>query len=105
MNRRLPQSGQLFRTLLFCDVVAGACVYGAWRWAERNEAALLRAPSSRLWVELVLAVCGALFSALLTRWSVYRRSSWEPSFLAALAAVATTPLIGAPLLRSIALAE
>ena len=50
MHRSLPHSGQLFRTLLFVDLVAGALAVGAWRWTEQNRPALVRDPSSRLGV-------------------------------------------------------
>jgi hypothetical protein len=105
MHRSLPQSGQLFRMLLFFDAVAGGIAYGAWHWAQRNEAALLRDPVSRLWVEGAVALAAVLLATLLVRWGVYRSSSWEPSFGAALLAVVTTPVLGALLLRSIAVAD
>jgi hypothetical protein len=105
MHRSLPQSGQLFRMLLFFDAIAGAVGYGAWRCVERSEAAVLRTPSSRLMVELAIGAGTVLLAALLVRWGVYRSSSWEPSFVVALGAVVTTPFLGAPLLRGVAVAE
>jgi hypothetical protein len=105
MHRSLPRSGQLFRMLVFFDALAGAFAYGIWRWAERNEATALRTPASRLWAEMLLFVAAVLLAAALLRWAVYRSSSWEPSFLVAVAAVVTTPPVGALLMRSIAVAE
>jgi hypothetical protein len=105
MHRSLPQSGQLFRTLFLYDVVAGAVAYGAWRWAEQKGVALMRTPTSRLWVEVGLVVVAALLAALLVRSAVYRNSGWQPTFLVALGAVVTTPFLGTPLMRSIAVAE
>ena len=102
MHRSLPRSGQHFRTLLVVDLVAGALAVRAWRWTEQNRPGLVRDPSSRLWVGAGIAVAAILVAALLLRWAIYRSSSWEPSLLVALCAVVTTPLVGAPLIRSVA---
>jgi hypothetical protein len=105
MYRSLPRYGRLVRLLALGDAVGGALAYGCWRWLQQHQAATLAVPASRLWVEIGLVAGGALVAAALTRWAVYRGSSWEPSFFVALGAVVTTPLLGAALMRAIAVAE
>jgi hypothetical protein len=105
MHRSLPRYGRLVRLIALGDAVGGALAYGFWHWLEQSHAATLAASSSRLVLQIGLVAGAVLVAALLTRWGVYRSSSWEPSFSVALGAVVTTPLLGAWLMRGIAVAE